>query len=1182
MVKRGRGLFSGLLVVAGLTLLAPVAHAGVSPLTWAPPVQIDHQPPYSGNSITAVSCPTSTFCVAADFNGDVVTSSNPTSGATSWTVQTTQALSGYDGVSCVGTSLCVIVDAGGGVTTSTNPASATPAWSQAAPVDVNNFLNAVSCVSTTFCVAADSSGNVVISTNPTGGVPAWAVTNVDGGQSIVSMSCASTALCVGGDLAGDVVASTNPTGGAGAWTVSIVDSTHQVAGMSCPSTTLCVGVDNAGNVLTSSAPAGGAGAWTVTNVDTTNVLTAVSCNTLCAAVDASRNVVTSSNPPSGPWTVTALGSGPQLNAISCPTGLCVAGDTRGAVVTSTNPTGGAGAWTPTTVDGNDVLNAVSCASSALCVAGDASGNLFTSTNPTGGAPAWTRAYLSMGAIRGGSVSCPTATFCAVAAGFGNVLTSTNPTAGAAAWTSTHADTFPIRGISCPTTTLCVAVDSAGNAVVSTNPTGGAAAWSVFSLESSHLVFAVSCTVSAVCVAVDIQGNVIVSSNPTGGAGAWSVFNVDGSNPMFDVSCAGSGLCAAGDGSGNIVTSTNPTSGASWSVAAAADAGASLDGMSCPSSALCVATDSIGNAVVSTNPTGGAAAWNVTHIDGSTNGFLYGVSCPTTLLCVVVDQATGSVITGTGGSMSTLTTLGSSANPANTGNPVTYTASVSPIPDGGTVAFTDNSTTLSGCGAVAVNITTGQATCTTTYSSTGSHSIVANYSGDVNFAASSGGPFTQIVHTTLPAQAVLPAMANNAYGGYTTVIEVQNIGTVPANVDVGYFDGSGSLVGSGDSISALPAHATWTVRQDNGHSFASGGAGSAVVSSSQPVAAFVNEFAPGGTDATSYTGINSATDTGTTLYAPAIARNAYGGYTTGIGLINFSGAVTNITVTYRDANGAIVKTQSVPSVPAGAYQGLYSGDATLALPDGFAGTATITSSAGALAAIVNETGPGGQFSSYDATPTGSTTLYAPAALDNAYGGYNTGLGIVNTTGVAGTVSITYYDSSGTPTVTSHPIAANGYVGVYQPNDLTVTGPYTAKITSTVAVAAIVNEVAPSANPAVQQSTAYNTFAAGSSSLHLPLVESAGSDGWSTGEGIMNTGLASTAVTVNYYDTASGAPVGTPQTQTLAPHAFWGLFQPTGGLPSGARATAVINTSSGGQVAVICNESNATSFMSYNAQ
>jgi hypothetical protein len=100
--------------------------------------------------------------------------------------------------------------------------------------------------------------------------------------------------------------------------------------------------------------------------------------------------------------------------------------------------------------------------------------------------------------------------------------------------------------------------------------------------------------------------------------------------------------------------------------------------------------------------------------------------------------------------------------------------------------------------------------------------------------------------------------------------------------------------------------------------------------------------------------------------------------------------------------------------------------------------------------------------------------------------------------------------------------------------------------------------------------------------LALVENAGTDPWNTGEGIMNTGALSTTVSVNYYDTLAGAVVGTTQTQTLAPHAFWGLYQPTGGLPNGARATAVITTSSGGQVAVICNESSTTTFMSYDGQ
>src|ERR1019366_7409060 len=47
-------------------------------LTWAAPVRVDHQPPFSGNKLVGVSCPTSSLCVAVDYSGgNVVTSTNP-------------------------------------------------------------------------------------------------------------------------------------------------------------------------------------------------------------------------------------------------------------------------------------------------------------------------------------------------------------------------------------------------------------------------------------------------------------------------------------------------------------------------------------------------------------------------------------------------------------------------------------------------------------------------------------------------------------------------------------------------------------------------------------------------------------------------------------------------------------------------------------------------------------------------------------------------------------------------------------------------------------------------------------------------------------------------------------------------------------------------------------------------
>jgi subtilisin family serine protease len=440
-------------------------------------------------------------------------------------------------------------------------------------------------------------------------------------------------------------------------------------------------------------------------------------------------------------------------------------------------------------------------------------------------------------------------------------------------------------------------------------------------------------------------------------------------------------------------------------------------------------------------------------------------------------------------------------------------------------------------------------------------------------------------------AVLPAVSNGAYGGYVTAATVQNTGSAPATVHITYFDQAGLPVGAGDEVANLPVNASWTVRQDNGRSFpASGGdasqAGSAVVYSTQPVASFVNEFPPGNAgDATSYTGVAVPGGVGTTLYAPTIVNNAYGGYTTGIGLLNMGTASTDVTVTYRDGTGAVLKTQSVTGLASHAYHALYSGDLTLALPDGFAGTATISSTGGqVLGAIVNETGPGGQLSSYDAVATGATLLNAPAALNNAYGGFFTGMGIQNTSGSAGSVSVTYYDSGGAATPRTFSIPAYGYLGVYQGSgtDGPAVGAYTAVIQSSLSLAAIVNEVAPVGAGPARQSTSYNTFGDGSARLHLPLVENAGSDPWNTGEGIMNTGTTATAVTVTYYDSATGSTIGSPQALSLAPHAFWGLYQPSGGLAPGSRATAVVTTNPAGQVAVVCNESSPTTFMSYSGQ
>ncbi len=96
-----------------------------------------------------------------------------------------------------------------------------------------------------------------------------------------------------------------------------------------------------------------------------------------------------------------------------------------------------------------------------------------------------------------------------------------------------------------------------------------------------------------------------------------------------------------------------------------------------------------------------------------------------------------------GTTPTTTTLTSSANPSIAGRAVTYTATISPSPSGGTTDFTDGGAVIPGC-ADRPLVPGGQATCTVTYGFSSSHTIVAVYEGNSLFAPSTSSPLTQVV------------------------------------------------------------------------------------------------------------------------------------------------------------------------------------------------------------------------------------------------------------------------------------------------------------------------------------------------------------------------------------------------------------------------------------------------------
>jgi CSLREA domain-containing protein len=111
---------------------------------------------------------------------------------------------------------------------------------------------------------------------------------------------------------------------------------------------------------------------------------------------------------------------------------------------------------------------------------------------------------------------------------------------------------------------------------------------------------------------------------------------------------------------------------------------------------------------------------------------------------------GAVETGgsAGGPTSTSTSLSSSGSPSAVGAQVTFTATVSPSPGGGTVAFRDGAGIIGGCAARPV--VAGQASCTETISSAGSHSLVAEFGGTAGFQSSTSPTLTQVVQAASEA------------------------------------------------------------------------------------------------------------------------------------------------------------------------------------------------------------------------------------------------------------------------------------------------------------------------------------------------------------------------------------------------------------------------------------------------
>ena len=119
------------------------------------------------NGLTSVSCPSTSWCLAADNAGRVLWSSNPTGGATNWHAVNVDGSKPGRSPVCRARplSFCLAVDSVGDVVFSTDPSGGA---AKSACSERGRIQSDQRCVVPvpSFCLAVDSMGDVVFSTGP--------------------------------------------------------------------------------------------------------------------------------------------------------------------------------------------------------------------------------------------------------------------------------------------------------------------------------------------------------------------------------------------------------------------------------------------------------------------------------------------------------------------------------------------------------------------------------------------------------------------------------------------------------------------------------------------------------------------------------------------------------------------------------------------------------------------------------------------------------------------------------------------------------------------------------------------------------------------------------------------------------------------------------------------------------
>jgi hypothetical protein len=283
--------------------------------------------------------------------------------------------------------------------------------------------------------------------------------------------------------------------------------------------------------------------------------------------------------------------------------------------------------------------------------------------------------------------------------------------------------------------------------------------------------------------------------------------------------------------------------------------------------------------------------------------------------------------------------------------------------------------------------------------------------------------------------IAPLAINNSIG-FITQLTLFNGGSSPVTATLNFYDQSGNSPSGATQNVTIPARQALTLDQTASASqLPSGFYGWAKITgaSGATLVAQVLEQRP---DIHFVAIANAQSSAKTTLYAPAIFYNAYGGFTTGANIVNPNSSPVTVSLTYYDLTGAA--TTITPTVlAANSVLPLYQGASNSGLASGFAGAAVVTSTGNGVVMVVNENNAsvttGSQSGTYSAAVGGSSSVGLPVVANSGFG-YTTGTTIFNASNSPVSFKLTYYGIDGQAvaglTPTSYGLAAYASVGIYQ--------------------------------------------------------------------------------------------------------------------------------------------------------